>query len=472
MHTGDSPTALRRSSRVSTAVPILVTTLSGTQFSQVCKTLVVNAHGCAMLAPMKFDPGIPLRLHHEDGRETTARVVSCHPADPENRTWKLGAKLDRPENFWGLSRYPEDWTIPPVPANAVQLEAVRGLPPSKLSVRLAPTPEATLDLVAQRLETPLRRMIAESLSPLQAELALLKQKLADREANPRRFEVSLSSIPPELEHQLEVRLQKDLRPRVLEDSRNQYTELLKTAKATIDRQMGQSCDEFTRRASDELKIVATRAQDLSAKIAAATQDSLRQGLEDFRQKLLEGGNALKHLSEELLEYLRHNLNEEHNTRRTELEQLRASVVAESSRLGKEMEALDRRIAKLDESARLLESGLDKRLGQMASNTLSDVRSQLESVTNSLLEELTAQSVKIVETRLASINEDMLAAQKGIVAALNESIEAQRENALHIFDSSMEQSAKLSVERWKERLAAGLNGLAKSVGAQFKLDAND
>jgi len=442
-------------------VPILVTTLSGTQFSQVCKTLVVNAHGCAMLAPMKFDPGIPLRLHHEDGREATARVVSCHPADPENRTWKLGAKLDRPENFWGLTRYPEDWAVSP---SAV-------LPPNKLSVRLAPTPEATLDLVAQRLETPLRRMIAESLSPLQAELAAVKQKLADREANPSRFEVSLSSIPPELEHQLEVRLQKDLRPRVLEDSRNQYTELLKTAKATIDRQMGQSCDEFSRRASDELKIVATRAQDLSAKIAATTQDNLREGLEDFRQRLLEGGNALKRLSEELIEYLRHNLNEEHNARRAELQELRASVTAESTRLSKEVEVLDRRIAQLTESARSLESGLDKRLGQMASNTLTDLRGQLESVTNGLLEELTAQSVKIVEARIASANEDMLAAQKGVVASLTESIETERENALHIFESSLNQSAKLSVERWTTKLATGLNAVAKNVSEQFLLDAD-
>jgi hypothetical protein len=40
--------------------------------------------------------------------------------------------------------------------------------------------------------------------------------------------------------------------------------------------------------------------------------------------------------------------------------------------------LDRRMAKLDESARGLESGLDKRLSQMSTDTVRSARSQLES----------------------------------------------------------------------------------------------
>ena len=97
MHTGDTRTALRRSSRVSTALPIQVTALAGAQFSEVCKTLVVNAHGCAFLSPVKFENGIPLRFHRKDGRQTTARVVSCLPMSSENGSWRLGAKLERPD---------------------------------------------------------------------------------------------------------------------------------------------------------------------------------------------------------------------------------------------------------------------------------------------------------------------------------------------------------------------------------------
>ena len=58
---------LRRSSRVPTAVPILVTSLEGKHFSDVCETIVVNAHGCAILTQVKLDAGVPLHLHSTDG---------------------------------------------------------------------------------------------------------------------------------------------------------------------------------------------------------------------------------------------------------------------------------------------------------------------------------------------------------------------------------------------------------------------
>jgi hypothetical protein len=35
---------------------------------------------------------------------------------------------------------------------------------------------------------------------------------------------------------------------------------------------------------------------------------------------------------------------------------------------------------------------------------------------------------------------------------------------------MEEQAKRSVERWRLTLAGGLNGLIKSIGEQFRLDA--
>lgn len=472
MHTGHPPTALRRSSRVSTALPILVTTLAGAQFSGVCRTLVVNAHGCALLSPVKFENGVPLRFHRKDGREATARVVSCLPMGSDNGTWRLGAKLERPENFWGLTECPEDWAAPAPPARASlpQITSPTNETPHKTHARVGLSPEATLDLVAQRLEAPMRRMIAESLSPLQAELTTVKETLARREASPSRFEVSLSSIPLELEQQLEVRLQTYLGPKVLEDSRNQYAQLLETAKATIDRGMNQGCDNFTRRAAEELKIVEKRAQDISAQISSTTQDHLRRGLEDFRQKLLDGGNSLKRLSEELLKYLQQNLKDEHKARRADLEQLRASVAAESSQLRKEVEGLDGRIAKLDESARSLEAGLDKRLGELASNTMKDVRSQIENVTNGVLEELTAQSLKIVEDRLAEASANLALAKKDVVGAVSESLDAQKSHALQAFDHSTQEMAQLSVERWRVKLAAGLSAVAKSVGERFLLEA--
>ena len=472
MHNGNSPTALRRSSRVPTALPIQVTSLAGTYFSDVCKTLVVNAHGCAVLSPVKFDAGIPLRFKNKDGRETTAKVVSCQPAGPDNRTWKLGARLDRPENFWGLSDCPADWAVPNGPLSA-KLQQITS-PTTTLAAPKVPSqanlpPEVMLELVARRLEAPLRRMIAESIGPLQAQVAAVKETLARRDANPSRFEVSLSQIPAELEQQLEMRLRKDLGPKVIEESRQHYTQLLEAAKSTIDQRTNEGYEDFRRRAIDELKIVEQRAQEISTRMSASAQEQLRRGLEDFNQKLLDGGNSLKRLSEELLEFLQQDLNEKHKARRLDLEQMRASVAAESSRLRQDIEVLDGRIAKLNESARSLESGLDQRLGQMAGNTVKDTRSQLEAMANEALVQLAAHSAKTLGEQMEEASGNMATAQKNMFVSASESLNAQVTNASQAFEHSMREMARLSVERWRLKLAANLNALAKNLGDHFQLE---
>jgi hypothetical protein len=468
MEIGNISIVPRRSSRIPAALPIRVTSLAGTYFSEVCKTLVVNAHGCSILSPVKFDAGVPLRFHTRDGRETTAYVVSCQPAGPDNRAWKLGARLDRPENFWGLSEHPEDWAL--APASTVPKLPPAPAPAEPKLARANQSPEALLDLVARRLETPLRRMIAESMSPLQAEVAAVKQTLARREANPSRFEVSLSQIPPQLEAQLEARLKKDIEPKALEESRQQYADLMQTAKATLEQRTAEGYEDFRRRAADELKNVEKRAQETSAQISANAHEQVRRGLEDFQQKLLEGGNSLKRLGDELLEYLQQSLDDQHNERRHDLEQLRASVAAESSRLRQDVQSLDMRMAKLDESARSLEAGLDKRLGQMAGNTVKETRDQLESITNAALEELNARILKLIEDQLTEASGKMAKAQASTMDSVSESLQQHATGALQTFDHSIDEMAKLSVERWRLRLATTLTALAKNLGEQFEREA--
>lgn len=461
MQSENLPTALRRSSRVPAEFPIKVTTLAGAPFSEVCKTLVVNAHGCALQAPVKVDAGIPLRFHSNDGRETTAHVVTCHPIGPDNRTWILGAKLDRPENFWRLSNCPEDWSTP-AGVRQIDLRATQ-LAPHTLSSQTAQAFEAKLDLVAQRLEAPLKRLIAESIGPLEAQVALLKETIARREANPSKFDVSLSSIPPELEKQLEERLRKELGPKVLQESRQQYANLLEAAKTTIDKRTSEGYESFLHKAEDQLKVVEKRAQEVSSSIAANTEQQLRRGVADFQQKLLEGGNSLKRLSEELLEFLQNNITAEYNERRQDLEQLRASVSAESSRLRKEVDGLEGRISKLNESARSLESGLDQRLSQMAGNFIRDTRTQLESIATEVLDQLTANSVKNLESQLAETGEKMAEAQKATLASCADSLNTQTENALQAFGRSTDEMAKESVGQWRLKLASNLKNAAQELG---------
>jgi hypothetical protein len=468
MHNGEALTPPRRSSRVPTAVQILVTSMQGTHFSEVCETIVVNAHGCAMLTRVRLDTGVPLHFHSKDGRETTAQVVTCQPISTDHRTWRLGAKLDRPENFWGLRDCPKDWALPapPGPPKRAQiLKATNALAPQQVSAHVPSLLEAGPERVGQT-EQQVQKVIADAVFPLQAEVRSLKEKLAKREANPSRFEVSLSSIPPEVEQQIEQRLRRDLEPKVLDEARQQSALLLASAKATIDQRTAETFETFLRRVGEELKVVEKRAEDISAHISKNAREHLSRGLEEFQQKLLDGGNSLKHLSDELLEFLQQNLNAEHDARRGDLQQLRAAVASESSRLQEQVEYLDTRIAKLGESARNLESGLDQRLSRMSSDAVNETRRQFESVANEILGDMTSRSVKALGDQLDEASGTMRTVQNGIVSSVSESLKTETANALQAFERSLEQLARLSVERWRLKLEGGLNALANSLNEQF------
>lgn len=470
MHSGNVPTLLRRSSRVPTAVQILVTSLEGKHFSDVCETLVVNAHGCAILTRVRLEAGVPLHFHSKEGRDTTARVVSCQPMDSDHRSWRLGAKLDRPENFWGLRDCPKDWAFPAalVPTMVPQLVKAPNTPvPRELPSQGNQPSEATLERAARQLEAQMKKVMTELVRPLQAEIVALKERLAQREANPSRFEVSLSSIPPELEQQVESRVRKDLGPRLMEEARAQSAHLLASAKTMIEQRTSETCENLRRMVAQELNVVEKRAHDISAYISENTQEHLRRGLEDFHQRLLDGGNSLKRLSEELLEFLEHNLNAEHDARRGDLEQLRAAVASESVRLQDQIGRLDIRIGNLDQSVRCLESGLDQRLSRISSDTVKDTRMQFESAANEILEELTARSVHLLRGHLDETSGNMKRIQEGIVASVSESLTDQAGNALQAFEDSMEDLAKLSVERWRLKLEGGLHALAKTLDEQFR-----
>jgi predicted nuclease with TOPRIM domain len=470
MHTASFPAIPRRSSRVQTAVPILVTSLDDTHFSEVCETLVVNVHGCAMLTRVKLATGVPLHFHSKDGRETTAHVVSCQAVGPGNQGWKLGAKLDRPDNFWGLQNCPKDWALPAVSTTSI-LPPTPDVSSGRVFRQVSRSTSSPLGVVAPHIEVHMKKMVDESIRPLRDEIAALNQQLERREANPSRFEVSLSSIPPELEHQLELRLRRYLGPRLLDEAQQQSAHLLEAAMTAIEQKTTQGYENFLYRSEEELKLIEKRAEDISARISASAREHLSSGLDTFQQRLLDGGNALKRLSEELLAYLQHNLKEEHAARREELEQMLTSVAAESSRLQEQIQYLDSRIAKLNDSVQGVESGLEQRLDQLAGQTVTDTRGQLEASANQILEQITQRSSKELGDGMKAARENLETTQTGIVTYVRESLKGQSAEALQLFERSMQGLATDCVESWRIKLAGGLNAVAKSIGEQFLLDVD-
>jgi len=178
MHNSNVPT-LRRSSRVPITVPILVTSLDpGSKFSEVCETLVVSAHGCAMRAPTRLETGVPLHFHSQEGRETTAQVVYCQPIGSDRQSWRLGARFDRPENFWGLQTCPKDWARLPMTVEgnvAPMVSSTNILPPNQATA----SAKIVLDRIKKQLsDEHLKAMLAELVQPLEAAVTDLKEKLA------------------------------------------------------------------------------------------------------------------------------------------------------------------------------------------------------------------------------------------------------------------------------------------------------
>jgi hypothetical protein len=467
----NSPT-LRRSSRVPVTVPILVTSLEpGAKFSEVCETVMVNAHGCAMRSPMKLENGVPLHFHHQDGRETTAQVVSCQPLGTDRRSWMLGASFDRPENFWGLKAAPKDWARLPAPADDT---VVSTLPANKRQATPPDQAAASLKIALDRMRTQLsdehlKSVLAELVRPIEAQVTELKEKLAQG-AKKNRFEVSLSQIPPELEQQLELRLKKEIAPLVLKQARDQSEQVLEAAKTAIDQKTRETYDEFRQRVTHDFQAVEQRTQGLSTNAAENLREHLNRGLGELHQEVIDAGNRLKRLSEDLLGVMEHSLGEEHEAHRKQLEQVRETVSAEALRLQEQISVLDGRMAKLDESARLLESGLDQRLSKMASDTVRTVRGQMDGALDVAMNELATRGTQELGSQLDEASANLKTVQKEMEASVAESLKIKVSETLQSFECSMDELAQKSVERWRIAFAGGLNSLVKILGEQFVLQA--
>jgi hypothetical protein len=449
------PDVARRSSRVSVNVPILVTSLApGAHFSEICETLVVSAHGCSMRSPMKLEAGVPIHFHSKDGRETTAEVVDCQPMGANQPGWKLAARLEQPDNFWGLKSCPEDW------AKLVKLSS-------------GSTRKPVGDKFQQQLsEDKLRTVISEFVQPLHADVAELKSKLSRGEPRRSQFEVSLSHIPPELEEKLWTRLRQDLSAQAQHQLREQSEKLLASTQAAIDKKITDGQEEFRRSIKPELQAVEQRAQSISADMANRMRQHLGEGLGEFQKQVAEERKRLDQWNQQMVQNLEKRLGEQYETHRWEMQQIQTAASAEASRLQAQVSDLSGRMAKLDESARRLESELEGHLERMAADIVSDARSELKSAVESLLKEMHTRNEKELGKQLDDACSHLKIIQKGIEASASDLMKTQVKDTLKSFEHSMEELAQHSVERWRRTLAGGLNSLVKTLGEQLRLEPGE
>jgi len=433
--------------------------------------MVVSAHGCAFKSPAKLNTGVLLHFHTKDGRETTAKVVDCLPLDSEQRNWQLSAQLSRPENFWGLKTFPQDWAQLSAAVTSAASQTV-----AKTFRQIQPVPEkvpaslkAMLDnLQKQVTDERLSAIVASALLPLRTEMAELREKLARSETKERsKFEVSLTHIPPELQVQIEGRLRNELGPRVLDEARTQSAEVLESAKKAIETRTADSHSEFRQRISEDLHEAQKRVQAISEQGVEGLRDYSRREMGEFHQHVVEAKDRLQDLSQELLQMQQRALAETHDTHLHEQAQVQAKATSEWSSLREKVADLDGRIGKLVDSVAGLESGLDVRLSKLASNTVSGTRAQLESTADALLEEFSTRSARQLSSQVDEASASLQTIQRQIENAASESMDAQAARSLETFAQNLDGIAYQTVEQCRSALARGLNSVLQNLGEQFQ-----
>jgi hypothetical protein len=102
----------RRSTRLLLQIPVIVTSRDPAwAFRKECNTVVVNAHGCAVILPQLLKNQMPVMVELvSNGASKEGRVVLAIPL-LENFSWLLGVEFDSPGNFWEVEHPPADWPV-------------------------------------------------------------------------------------------------------------------------------------------------------------------------------------------------------------------------------------------------------------------------------------------------------------------------------------------------------------------------
>jgi hypothetical protein len=103
----------RRSTRLSRQIPIVITSLDREQnFSGKYTTVVVNAHGCGIILPVKLKNRTPVSVELiSNGRSKMARIVLVISVT-EGASWLVGLEFDTlAGNFWEIENPPADWGV-------------------------------------------------------------------------------------------------------------------------------------------------------------------------------------------------------------------------------------------------------------------------------------------------------------------------------------------------------------------------
>jgi hypothetical protein len=214
--------------------------------------------------PMRLEAGVPHALPQPGGpRDDGASCLAASRLNPNRQSWTLGARFDRPAKFLGVAGLSERLGKTADDRRGKRRYRRSHLPTSFRPIRPPPLRRIVLDRIKKQLsDERLKAVLAELVHPLEAEMADLREKLAQG-AKRSRFEVSLSQIPPELEQQLELRPEDGVgAPGPEAAHRSSPSKYWKRPKQPSTRGRRKPMAEFLRRVALDLQAVEQRTPGL------------------------------------------------------------------------------------------------------------------------------------------------------------------------------------------------------------------
>lgn len=429
---------------------------SKTAFSEICETLVVNAHGAGVRSPAAMAIATPVQLETADHRTALGWVTDFEPIGQDGKWWLLGIGLEQPVNFWGLPYPPDDWLGQLVPAERPTTQsperkfnlwpgaygpqprtaaistltlvggkaAVQGRPAPAPAVASEAAPRESGDpallfsrmqaLLEQRTEEHWRRLRNELEPQLLASTRGLQQELQDSLA---AWHAERAAIEGKLHELLAVRdevsarlgsisgllreVSAPLREEIMAEARTQVDMLIRDFQEHLDgeRQAAKMNDE--RQAGEKLEAIEEQIQTKT--------DAVMQQLRD------RSGEEIAGLASAAMDRLEHQL--QANLGQA-AEKMQRELISE---LQQRQQSASQAVAGHMENMRTSEAALRDRVRQLqeelsmqAEQSLAQLRVQVQELGNEQEEELSERLKKRdaeSETALQTVGGRILASAK-------------------------------------------------------------
>lgn len=451
----------RRSTRIESNLPLVVLgqTNTGISFQEETSTVSFNLHGCRYPSRHEYLLGSAIGLRVLEPDEETvsplirAFVRSIHPPMNPRELYQVGVELATPANIWNISSPPEDWErllggstsggprLATAVAPALERE-VAPEPPSTGSeqktgeVTMFPGPAAAIASTERPKEAAPARpervaiTIDQLVTALQGKLQYAAEKVVQSVLT-TYLEEAVKNASGRIEEATRKNLEQ-----MEQVSAQRFDSLMRASREEILGHLESRLGEVQTQWKEQQEAYRSQAEEISQrleKLAADTQNSLAE-TQKFIEKISreQAPQALARVDESL-------------TRASEDFEASADRIA------------DRQLVRVMEATRMV----TREAAAQLDARVSESRAQLQSASNSTLDEFRRQTEVQVDLAIAETMERVRSALSALDSENRSACEARR----RVLEGDVARAAEQTTEQFRSGIKAFLYScLVAAVGA--------